>query len=489
MTDKKSKPATGTVVPTKSGRLQGIITLPNGKRKRLPAFPAGMSEAMAREKTAYWAERLRADSEETAQQEVRAAAGEAAEWWETFHSWREERGLYSVRNMYETHIEPVIATHPRDWTRADCERLRDSLDAKIKTGSWKNDARSYKFGWKRAWNVWTVFTTACKAAAFSKNKALRVRDSNPCSDVLPPDRGKAKAKQWLYPDEMLRLLSCETVPLHRRRLYALLAYTYLRPSELAALRWSDVELEVGLIQVSKTWNFEKGEAKEYTKSHAGVRPVPIEPALAPLLAKMGQGAPPSGPVVVDFPPTEGWAQTLRRDLVRAGVSRAALFDDTPTVKQITLYDLRATGITWRTLRRDDTRDIQKDAGHEKYATTEAYVRAASVYRDRIGAPFPVLPEKLISPGIVTRNRSPNANRAELTSFDGAHNLTPDPQSSGNHAGSSSGAVARSVVSSGANYANPGAVIGPIDHRAAAGAALNAYLRTLADELAAVVCAA
>lgn len=57
----KCKPATGTLVKTKLGLWQGIITLPSGKRKRLPPFPPGTSEAMAREKTAWASERHRRD--------------------------------------------------------------------------------------------------------------------------------------------------------------------------------------------------------------------------------------------------------------------------------------------------------------------------------------------------------------------------------------------------------------------------------------------
>ena len=47
-----------------------------------------------------------------------------------------------------------------------------------------------------------------------------------------------------------------------------------------------------------------------------------------------------------------------------------LFADTTTHKQVRLYDLRATGITWRCLRQDYGPEIQQAAGHEKYDTTD-----------------------------------------------------------------------------------------------------------------------
>jgi hypothetical protein len=46
--------------------------------------------------------------------------------------------------------------------------------------------------------------------------------------------------------------------------------------------------------------------------------------------------------------------------------------------------------------------IQRAVGHRKYATTEGYVREASVFRGRVGDPFPGLPTS-----IVAANRSPN----------------------------------------------------------------------------------
>jgi integrase len=457
-TKKGGRKATGTVITIKSGPnkgcYQGVVTLPNGKRKRLkPPYERGTSLAYAQEKTAYWAERY-SKAKIPEPETTTGEKTEATHWWDAFHAHREGQGKYSVRNMHETHIAPALAgKHPRDWTKADCEAVRDSLDAKISAGSWKtDDGRSYKFGWKRAWNVWTVFTSACKAASASKNKELRVRQDNPCASVLPPDRGKAKQKQWLYPIEFEQLMACEAVPVERRRLYALLAYTYLRPSELAALTAKDIELDVGLINVTKTWNFETNELKDYPKSHAGVRPVPIEPTLVPLLKALLDGLQPDDELMPDFPATEGWARALRVDLRRAKIDRASLYEDTPTVKRIGLYDLRASGITWRTLRRDDPRDIQRDCGHEKYATTEIYVRAASVYRDRVGAPFGPLPEL----GNDHENRSRSTNRAELTSFKGAHNLTPDQQSSGKDAGSASVKTETEGGSTEANPANAGA---------------------------------
>lgn len=380
---------TGTIVKTKLGLWQAVVTMPDGSRRRLPPFPKGTSEAMAREKAAHFAEKAAAMQPAPLPQDT----SESDRWWQEYFDHREAKGLTPVRTLVVAHIAPVIGDkHPRDWTVDDCERVRDALDVKIAAGSWKRGERSYRFGWKRAWNAWTLFTNACRTAARSKNKALRCRQDNPAAGLEPPERGAKKRKQWLYPAEFTKLMACDDVPIRWRVLYALAVYTYLRPNELAALQRKDIELDTGLIDVNKAWNFAKKEPKPYPKSAAGVRFVPIEAELRPLLMLLCAGLEADDRLVDSMPPAEDWAETLRRHMQRADIDRQSLFEDTETVKHITFYDLRATGITWRTLRGDDARIIQRAAGHEKYATTEGYVREASIFRGRVGEPFPALPD-------------------------------------------------------------------------------------------------
>ncbi len=398
---------TARVVAARGGRKQIMLTFRDGPKPRYKrvktTYPADMSEAMLEEKRLFWlsdAQKLGLTSKSLGEH---STGGE--DWWSTYLAYRDEHGLTSVKVMYEAHILPVLGTkHPRDWTKADCEAVRDALDSKVKAGSWYSEDRKriYKFAWKRAWNIWALFTSACKQASASKAPKLRVREDNPCLGVLPPNRGKPKKKQWLYPAEFSQLLSCSSVPLRWRVMYAVLAYTYVRPSELKALQRKDIQLDVGLIDLTRAWSFEADEQKDTTKTPAGVRYIPIEAELMPLMRTLCEAAPePDDYLFATMPPPEDWADTFRAHLKRAGIDRQKLFEDTPTVKQITLYDLRASGITWRTLRGDDPRVIQAAAGHEKYATTEIYVRTAQVFKGRVGVPFPPLPEVLRSRDLIT----------------------------------------------------------------------------------------
>jgi hypothetical protein len=159
----------------------------------------------------------------------------------------------------------------------------------------------------------------------------------------------------------------------------------------------------------------KNEPKPYPKSKAGVRYVPIEAELLGLLRQLCEGLESGDYLFPTLPPAEDWADTFRVHLRRAGVDRESLFEDTATVKNITLYDLRATGITWRTLRGDDARIIQCAAGHEKYATTEGYVRAAQVFKGRVGNPFPPLPKEFRSRVAIAKSTSVGKQSGKVAS--------------------------------------------------------------------------
>jgi hypothetical protein len=219
--NKSGRPRKGTLGRTRDGRRQAIVTLKDGSRKRLDPFPRGMSEALMLERTAYYAQKW---------------AGVLPE---------------PVKHLYRPHIKPLLGDkHPKDWTREDGERLVTELDRKI-----ASDSADERISWRTAHNVWSLFTKACKVACSAKaGTGLRVRADNPCAGIEAPERGEKKSKQWLYPAEMQKLLACERVPLRWRRLYALLAYTYVRPSELKVLEWSDVDLEVGTIHITKAWD-------------------------------------------------------------------------------------------------------------------------------------------------------------------------------------------------------------------------------------------
>ncbi len=105
------------------------------------------------------------------------------------------------------------------------------------------------------------------------------------------------------------------------------------------------------------------------------------------------------------------SERLRQYLEWAGVSRAELFVTDRTRKQVTFYDLRATGITWMAIRGEEPLEIMQRAGHVEFKTTQGYIRAAEELAHTIGPGdvFPTLEEGVISARISAEGPAAWAN--------------------------------------------------------------------------------
>jgi len=364
-------------------------------------LPLGTSRAMAEEKAHYWTEQ--AEKIGAVRPAPKAAPSLGASWWDSLFAYRDGRGYSPTRDAFNQGVRPVLGDkHPKDWTRDDCEAVVTYLDGKVTEGA---------ISWKTAQNRWAFFTKACKlASSAKKGTGLRVRSDNPCAGLEGPDRGVKKKKQWLTPTEFAQLMACPEVPVRWRRMYAILAYAYIRPSELKALDPADIGMDAGRIHVTEAWDRARRRRKT-PKTGAGVRKVPIEPELRPLLQALLDEHEGDGPLF-PMPPAESWASTFREHLERAEIARPEPFADTITHKQITMYDLRASGITWRALRKDYGPEIQEHAGHEKYDTTDGYIRTANAAGD-VGSPFPKLPASLFGKEFRSEYRSESTQVLEI----------------------------------------------------------------------------
>ena len=385
-----ARPSTGTVQWT-GARWRARITLEDGSRPWVD-LPESIGEhdvekarAKAREFAAYAREHgYRRTPKGPLVGDTETVREYAERWLEE----RERRGLRAVssdRQRMRTHIVPLVGDLPiRAITAKDCRTLVAALDAKVRAG---------ELAWRTAQRVWGVLSKMMGDSCGSKVEALRVRDDDPTSSVAPPDRGTERSKAYLYPSELLSLLSCERVALRWRRVYALAVYTYARAGELEALTVDDVDLARGVVHVHAATDRETGKARETKTKHA--RRLPIEPTLRPLLDVLVREAGEHGPLV-RMPQREEGAVMLRRHLKLAGVDRAELYADDATRTPLTFHDLRATGITWRAIRGDDPLKIQSSAGHSSFDTTQGYIRAAQAFAEGFGEVFPALPRSLVS---------------------------------------------------------------------------------------------
>ena len=411
-----SKERTGTLLRTRDGRWQGMVSRGDGSRMRLPPFPKGTSESEARELLAKKAKKAATTVAPKKSKPTPELKSDNAmtRWFDAWIADRVARGKGTDENTshYVEYIKPAIGPkHIRTWTKADLRKLVRDLDAKVQRGD---------IAWKTAINIWATAKKMCDDAAESKLEDLRCRPDNVSAGVRGPDRGDHKGKQWLYPSEFLQFVGCEEVPLKWRRCVALAVYMYPRDSELRPLLCRDADTEHRVLRVTKKYN-RRTKKIEATKGRRN-RSLPIEPALVPLLEELKAEAGNDAATIAHMPSERDMARGLRRWLKRAGVTRHELHEPTPTTKPIWFHDLRATGITWMAVRGDDPLKIQQRAGHEQFSTTEKYIRAAEALEHGIGEVFPELPESLFQRGFACDSDDASDPACDLVAHGIAHSV-------------------------------------------------------------------
>jgi integrase len=375
------------------------VTKANGKRA-LVRFDPGTTADDAIALAPILAERAR---HAVGEHEAETVTEYAKRWCE----WRETRALGCVagdRTTFALHVLPHIGDlEIAAVTRDDLKRLVAALDLKARAGSYRTaEGKRQRFGFKSAVCAWSVTRALFRDAQRAKRPDLCVRDDNPAQEVAGPDTGARKAKAYLWPSEFVALASSPAVPARWRRLFALAVYTFMRAGEIAALDWSDVDLDHRTIHVHRSTDRTRDRTKA-TKTDVARR-IPIEPALVPLLTAMHREANGRG-AVVRMPSTGRQSSKLRMYLLRVGITRADLFTSDTTRKAVTFHDLRATGITWCAVRGDDPLKIMQRAGHADFATTQIYLREAENLAHGFGTVFPPLPAGLLTRPIRARGVS------------------------------------------------------------------------------------
>jgi integrase len=214
--------------------------------------------------------------------------------------------------------------------------------------------------------------------------------------------------------EVYQLLACTSVPLARRQLYAVVAYTYCRPGELAGATFADIDLDLGGIYVRRAMNWDTRETKK-PKTRSGRRIVPIHPNLAPLLQAMRQDE--NTPL---WPALSPWnsdraGMTFREDLREAGIQREDLYTGNEETTPADLRSLRTTGATFAAISGIQGKTLERRIGHGGGATVDRYVGIAEdITKGAIGEPFGPLPASLVRETLeafsvivsVTKNEEP-----------------------------------------------------------------------------------
>lgn len=387
-------PRTGSV-RWKGGEWKMRVYLPGGKEKLVPFDPPirrhGDKDRAIAEAKAIAA--LAPGGFEVEPDEDVASFATVTDWAEKWVEAKRAKGQTSVpatESHLRTHVIPAIGhLAPEKVGRRDLEKLVAKLDGLVTRG---------ELSWKSAINVWGTVTKMFDEMNRGKVLSLRVRDDNPCKDVRGPDRGVTTEQVHLYPVEFLRLAACTAVPLQRRRAYAIAIYCYLRPAELEALRWEDLDLDRETIHVRRGIDRSRGVEKT-PKAGRARAPFDLEPAIVPLLRVMRDEAGDQTHVVGRLGDESALARKLRADLLAAGVDRHELHHlsephEAPREWMI-MHGCRHTGVTWMAVRGDEPMRIMARAGHSEFSTTLGYVNNAALLRRTYGQPFPELPAALL----------------------------------------------------------------------------------------------
>lgn len=420
--------------PDGSARHRGRLRLGDGSKSERFDLPMGLNEKLAR---AYLAslqtqedthggllEQKRAGERERARKQGTACDAETADAWHArflFSRVGDVGNVKDSRGRWRKWVSQHIGPKPMTLiTRDDIETVRDGLDAAV--AAFKEKGRGEgRLMPKSAQNIWAVVTTAFKYACQAKRAtALRVRDDNPCTNVLPPTNGDSRRKTWIYPSEFLQLVTCEAVPREWRELYAVACYLYLRPGELYELRWRDVDLDSEVVCVTRAWDWEERVVKT-PKTSNGVREIPIPPALMPLLTRLREGRGHEDKVVpiIEVAGENKGATFLRTHLALAKVSHPRLIEDSSTRMPVGFRSWRDTGITWAAIDGVDVHKLQRRAGHDDINTTLGYVKEAED-RDKLrGKAFPTLPNELVwTSDWTNRSASTRETRASVVPEEG-----------------------------------------------------------------------
>lgn len=180
---------------------------------------------------------------------------------------------YATQRSYEyvlgSHVLPVLGGLPlREISR---ERIQRLLNEKMEAG----------YAWETVRHIRYYLSKVLGTA-----EEWEFLDENPVRKTKLPRRSRRKAKTVLTPEQFQRLLII--LPEPSRSLVQLLTSTGVRIGELLALRWRHVDLERQVLQIEEA--VYEGHFDD-PKTEPSVRPVPLGPRAADLLATRGPGRP------------------------------------------------------------------------------------------------------------------------------------------------------------------------------------------------------
>jgi len=168
----------------------------------------------------------------------------------------------------------------------------------------------------------------------------------------------------LSPTEISILLREAKAASHRfYSVWVMALLTGMRSGELYALRWTDIDMENGMVHVNQSWNSKSGFGP--TKS-AKVRVVPISSELKRLFMDLKADGRNKDFVL---PHHEEWTRGEQAKVLRD-------FCEAIGITSVKFHDLRATFITQLLRNGESLAKVMAMVGHSELKTTQGYLRLA-----------------------------------------------------------------------------------------------------------------
>lgn len=217
-------------------------------------------------------------------------------------------------SYWRNHIMPILGSESvKTYGPKPLRKIVSRLDALV---------QSEKLQAGTARVVWSLARKFTRELAMSKNDKIRIREDNPASVVPGPDPESGRAKQWLYPSELHRVLAAETTSLALARFVAVQVYLCCRPGEAFGLEWRHIDFDAGIVRIDQTRE-PRTRVVGATKGRE-VRVFPIPQCLTPVLRAMRSESAGDGFLFDAF----YFGKALRAAIKTAGVTRVELHETT-----------------------------------------------------------------------------------------------------------------------------------------------------------------
>lgn len=312
---------------------------------------------IARRKKGLTSERSARDVEFEFKQELKLISSGERRW--TWKEWHEE----ALRKIRMTHKPSTITSYdlqvkkwiPRDWNDRELTSFQPSdvhslifevIGSQLSPGGLKCYLKMIK----------RIFEMAVQTGALNKNPATGLAVQAP----------KSVQKVLTAQEAELLLKAAKETNHSFYPVWAFALMTGMRSGEMYALKWSDVDLDAGILHVTKAWTSKTGISPTKTREN---RVVPISPDLKVLLSELKMQRQQDSEFVL--PHLRHWTKGEQARVMRE-------FCKGLGITEIKFHDLRATFITNMLAQGVPLVTVMAIVGHKRMSTTDIYMRLAGV---------------------------------------------------------------------------------------------------------------